>query len=146
MILDNVKNVAVYNLPKEMDEVFSFIKEAPSKAEGKYELNHGMFAMVQEYTTVCEAEGKLENHKKYVDLQFIVEGVEQIGIAFDGKTTEAYNEENDIAFYEGECFFVTLKSNDFTILFPQDLHMPKIGNGGFVKKVVAKIPVELFNK
>ncbi len=145
MILDNIKNVGCYNFPKEMDEVLQFLKDAPSKAEGKYELSHGMFAMVQEYTTVCEAEGKLENHKKYIDLQYIVEGVEQIGIAYDGESTGPYNEESDIEFFKGENFFVTLKNGDFTLLFPQDLHMPKIGNGGFVKKVVAKIPVEMFS-
>ncbi len=146
MILDNIKNVACYNFPKEMTEVVDFLHSAPSKEEGKYDLSNGIFALVQEYTTVCEAEGKLENHKKYIDLQYIVEGVEQIGIAYDGSSTEAYNEEKDIAFFEGENFLITLNAGDFTLLFPQDLHMPKIGNGGFVKKVVVKIPVELFVK
>ncbi len=144
MILDNVKNVTSYNFPKEMNEVFDFLKKAVTMAEGKYELSNGIYAMVQEYTTICASEGRLENHKKYVDLQYIVEGVEQIGIAFEGEITESYNEENDIAFFKGDNFLTTLREGDFTMLFPQDLHMPKIGNGGFVKKVVAKIPVELF--
>ncbi len=144
MILDNIKNVACYNFPKEMTEVVDFLHSAPSKAEGRYDLSNGIFALVQEYTTVCASECRLENHKKYIDLQYIVSGVEQIGIAFEADIAEAYNEEKDIAFFNGDNFLVTLREGDFAILFPQDLHMPKVGNGGAVKKVVIKIPVEIF--
>ncbi len=146
MILDNIKNVGYYNFPKEMDEVLEFLKAAPSKEEGRYDLSNGIYMLVMSYTTQGKSECKLENHKRFIDLQYVVDGEEEMGIAFEGKSINGYDEEKDVEFYDSEVFVINLKKGDFAFLFPQDYHMPKLGNGTEVKKVVAKIPVELFNK
>ncbi len=145
MIIDNIKNISWYGFSDVVNSVCTFLTEALEKEVGTYELPSGMYALVQEYTTITQSEGKLENHKKYVDLQYIASGEEKIGVTLNGVISQPYDEQSDVAFFTGSSSLVTLKEGEFALFFPQDIHMPKIGSGSFVKKVVIKIPVELFN-
>lgn len=144
MILDTIKNVHCYNFPKELDEVLDFLHTAHEKQVGRYDLSNGIYVLIQEYNTFKKEECDLENHQKYIDLQYVVEGFETIGIAYTGKTKVPYDAQNDIEFYDGDDFFVHTKKNDFVLLFPQDYHKPRLGDGSFVKKAVVKIPVGIF--
>lgn len=144
MILDTLKNISCYNFPKEVDKVVDFLITSNTKQVGRYELHKGIYAMIQEYTTLKKDECDLENHRKYIDLQYIIEGFEIIGITFEGKSKIPYDPQKDIEFYEGDDFFIQTKKDDFIFLFPQDYHRPRLGDGGLVKKAVVKIPVEIF--
>ena len=101
-----------------------------------------VFALLQEYTPKSLAEGRFEAHRVYWDVQYVVEGVEQIGVGqLDQMTvTEPYIPEQDIAFYHGSGDFVTVRAGYFVILTPQDAHLPGITAGvpGMVRKVVMK--------
>jgi YhcH/YjgK/YiaL family protein len=100
---------------------------------------------VQQYQTKPLAEGKWESHRKYIDVQYVEEGVERIGwTPVAGLTvTEPYDEAKDIAFYQGDGDFVTVPAGSFVILFPDDAHMPGIAvdKPSPVKKVVVKVRV-----
>lgn len=150
MILDKIENIQQYNgLSDLLNEGLKFIAETDfSKIEpGKIVLNDNLlFASVSEYATKPAADCKLEAHKKYIDIQFIVSGEEKIGFTtLAGQTPSVpYNPEKDIVFYCEEVSFLTLTSGTFAIFFPSDLHQPCVAatSPSNVKKVVVKVAVK----
>jgi len=102
---------------------------------------------VQDYNSKPESEGKFEAHKKFVDIQFIVEGEEQIGVGNldDFEENTEYDGERDIIFLtqkEGaKVEFKKVIAGEYMILTPKDVHMPSIAvdSPSFVKKVVLKV-------
>jgi len=131
-----------------LKKAFDYIKQTDfSKLEaGKYVVDgDNLFAMVQEYDTKNDADCKLEAHKKYIDVQYVVSGEELIGIQplINQTPSKEYDAENDYALYDDTCSFIKVAATQFAVLFPQDLHKPgiKITTSGKVKKVVMKVRV-----
>jgi YhcH/YjgK/YiaL family protein len=150
MIADTLKNRGQYaSISPRIKAGFDYLAKTDfSKiAAGKYEIDgSNLFALVQEYDSITKEQGKWECHKNYIDIQYIVEGVEQIGVQNIDflKVTTEYNPEKDIAFLSGDGDFVTLSKGSYGVFFPQDAHMPKVAPGdkpGKVKKVVLKIKI-----
>ena len=149
MILDKIENAERYKGINELlYEGLKFLAENDFKETeiGKFYLKDDMlYAMVNEYETKAENECKLESHKKYIDIQFIVKGRENIGYTiYKGQEpTVPYNSEKDVTFYEEDVNILTLKEGMFAVFFPDDLHQPGIEVGGkaIVKKVVVKVRV-----
>lgn len=146
MVLDKIENYTRYaNLSERMAKGFEFIKSTDlvQIESGTYKIdNDDIFAIVQEYETKEEKNTKLEGHKKYIDIQYVIKGVELMGVTTkkDQKITEV-NEEKDYTFFEGETSLVRVEEGMFTIFFPDDLHRPcvKAGQIAKVKKVVVKV-------
>jgi YhcH/YjgK/YiaL family protein len=115
--------------------------------EGWIELENGVRASVQHYCTAAAEELYFETHEKFFDVQFLIEGVERIGIAGrEGLTVRApYDAENDITFYEEPALsgMVALRAGDYVVLAPEDAHKPRCAAGKpiAVKKIVLKVPV-----
>lgn len=91
-----------------------------------------------------ESECKYEAHQNYIDLHYIVEGVEGIATADCASLTviEAYDGEKDILFLSGEedgRYY--LKPGQFMVCFPNDAH--KVGMMADapapIRKIVFKI-------
>lgn len=153
MIKDNLQHIHYYNyLTKELQLALKYLKDTDFSTleNGKYEVLEGkVFAIVQNYTTKEESEGKFEAHRKNIDIQFIVKGSERIGVGQLEEFEEdvSYDEEKDIVFLKPnentKINFVKLNAEEFVILTPQDAHMPSINveNPAYVKKVVLKIAV-----
>ena len=151
MIADVLKNRQIYGaISPRIKTALEYIAKTDfsSVEPGRYELDgSNIFALVQAYDSISKEQGKWECHKNYIDIQYIAEGVEQIGCNNIGKmkiTTE-YIPEKDIAFLSGEGDFVTYSKGSYGIFFPEDAHMPKIAVNNIpdkVKKVVVKIKVE----
>lgn len=149
MIIDKLSNSHLYSgLGERINKAFKYLKETDfSKMElGKYEIDgDNIFALVNEYTTKDESEGKLEAHKKYIDVQFVAKGSELMGYAPLGnqKIIDEYNEQNDITFFSGEKSFTRVDEGMFAIFFPTDVHLPgiKVNKSAYVKKVVIKVKV-----
>lgn len=150
MIIDKIKNAeCYYGLGEKFQKAFDYLKNTDlAKLEnGKYEIEGDeIFVSIQDYETKSESEGKFEAHKKYADIQFIIEGEEKLGYENieNCKAVTFYDDENDIVFLnnnENENHFAYAKKNDFLILLPQDAHMPCIctETPSYVKKAVAKI-------
>jgi len=149
MIIDKLSNAHLYSgLSERINKSFAYLKETDfSKLElGKYEIEgDNIFALVNEYNTKDESEGKLEAHKKYIDVQFVSKGSELMGYAplKNQKVIDEYNEQNDITFFSGEKTFTQVDEGMFAIFFPTDVHLPgiKVNEKSFVKKVVIKVKV-----
>lgn len=149
MIIDSLENVNRYtSLHPRFKAAFDFLKrpDLGTIALGRVDLDGtALFAIIQEYMTKPIKEGKLEAHRKYIDIQFILEGEELIGYApFGGQpVSKAFDTEKDIGFYEGEAWFTLLRKGMFAILFPQDAHLPgrQTDQPKHVKKIVLKVAV-----
>lgn len=147
MIIDKIENAYLYkNLGERIDRAFNYIRSTNLKnlKSGKYEIEgDNIFALVSEYQTKPESEGKLEAHKKYIDVQYVISGEERMGYAplNDQLIIENYKEENDIMFFKGEKSFTNVEEGMFAIFFPVDLHMPGINTEKSkpVKKLVIKV-------
>jgi YhcH/YjgK/YiaL family protein len=151
MIADVLKNKQIYApISSRIKTALEYIAKTDFTAmePGRYELDgSNLFVLVQAYDSIPKEEGKWECHKKYIDIQYIAEGIEQIGCnnIDKMKITIEYNPEKDIAFLSGEGDYVTFSKGSYGIFFPEDAHMPKIAVNnipGKVKKAVAKIKID----
>jgi YhcH/YjgK/YiaL family protein len=149
MIIDKLSNSQLYSgLGEKINKAFAYLKETDfSKMElGKYEIDgENIFALINEYNTKDQSEGKLEAHKKYIDVQFVAKGSELMGYAplENQIVIDEYNEQNDITFFSGEKSFTQVDEGMFAIFFPTDIHLPgiKVNKKSYVKKVVIKVKV-----
>lgn len=148
MIFDHLSNASKYfSLNKYFEDAFNFLMHTNLKDlnEGKHFIkDEECFAIVNKYNTKKESESFAESHKKYIDIQFMVSGLEKLGFGFINEFhNEIYNESNDLQKHSGEMNFVDLKENYFAILFPHDVHMPGIIKNEIqaVLKVVIKVAI-----
>ncbi len=142
MIYDRIENIKTYNLPASVVKVMETIASENLEV-GRHEFEDGIFALVQEYTTKAKEDCKMEAHKKYVDIQAILQGEETFGYAYEAKSATEYNPDKDIYYLETEDRYINLVGGEFVMVWPQDFHRPKIGDGGFVRKVVVKVPLAI---
>ena len=151
MIADILKNRHLYeSISPRIKTSLEYIAATDfSKLEpGKYDLDgENIFVLIQEYDSIPCEQGKWECHKKYIDIQYIAEGIEQMGVNNIEKmqVVVEYNSEKDIAFLNGDGDYITFSKGSYGIFFPEDAHKPKIAPGdvpGKVKKAVVKIKIE----
>jgi len=149
MIIDKIENSKLYEgISQRIKEAFEYIRNTDLKniKPGKYEIDgENIFALISEYKTKAESKGKLEAHRKYIDVQYVISGEELMGYAPLGiqQFLEPYKDENDIIFFNGEKSFTKVSSGMFAIFFPEDVHMPGISTGKIsdVKKLVIKVRI-----
>ncbi|MBN8703972.1 MAG: YhcH/YjgK/YiaL family protein [Bacteroidetes bacterium] len=147
MIVDKLENITIYNgLGDRFKKAFEYLTKTNFKEleNGKYSIEEDtIFAIVMEYATKDANECKLEAHKKYADIQYIIEGEEQIGVAIlkNQIPTTAYNSEKDCAFYTAPISLIKLETGLFAIFMPHDIHMPgiQVNESKSLKKVVVKV-------
>lgn len=149
MIKDKLYNAEnYYRLSDNLKIGFEWLKNTNLEKieDGKYLIEgEQVYANVQTYETKSTA--PYESHRNYIDIQYMVNGAEKIGVV-DYKncvTEEAYDEKRDIEFldFEGEDEYCSLKEGEFVVLYPNDAHKPSIDLGGkrVVKKVVVKVSI-----
>ncbi len=149
MIIDKIENSHLYRgIGKRIEKAFKYIHNTDLKniQPGKYEIDgENIFALISEYKTKPESEGKLEAHRKYIDVQYVISGEELMGYSPLGnqQILEPYKEENDIVFFKGDKSFTKVSAGMFAIFFPEDVHMPGINTGKIsdVKKLVIKVRI-----
>ncbi len=148
MIKDNLKNCEKYTKAHDgFAEAFAFLKKATDEKlpEGRYEIDGDrVFAFIQSYTS--KTESSFEAHRNYIDIQFIMSGVEVMKVADISKVTPScdYSAEKDIGFFEDyeKASVLTVEEGEYGIFFPWDAHKPGLcldNNPDNVKKVVVKV-------
>jgi YhcH/YjgK/YiaL family protein len=149
MVLDNLQNASLYtHLNPRISKALDYLKTTDfSKLElGRYDLEgDDLFAILMEYDTKPESECKLEAHRKYIDVQYVVSGEELVGFTLAGteKVTEPYNDTKDVVFFEAETATFLFKAGQFAVFYPQDLHKPGFTTAApsKLKKVVMKVKI-----
>ncbi len=147
MILDTLGNAAKYaGLKMGISEAFGFLDQ-PGLAElpdGEYEIfGDRVYAIIAHENGRQIDEGKLEGHRKYIDIQYVISGEESMGWkAREGLVRSMdYDAERDLEFFEGKPDSVgRVSPGSFAVFLPTDAHLPLIGNGP-IHKVVVKVAV-----
>ncbi len=116
--------------------------------QGKHVVNDWLYINVQEYMTKNISDCKYESHKKYIDIQMMINGIEAIETSDINKLeleTE-YNEESDVMFWKKKSnqMRTVITNKSYVILYPQNAHMPCIAvdKPVKVKKLVAKVLIQ----
>lgn len=141
-----------YGANKYFKEAFEFIDKAVSEnlSAGKYVINGSeLYASIQEYNTKNAEDCKSEGHRNYIDIQYIVSGVETMEVFDISKATvkSEYNDVKDVEFYEhfSDASVCNVSSGEYAIFFPEDIHRPGMaykGENKPVKKIVVKVKAE----
>ncbi|MBI5306916.1 MAG: YhcH/YjgK/YiaL family protein [Planctomycetes bacterium] len=155
MIVDRIENCNAYYLGKAWQVAFEFLLALKLDVEDKKYHIQGddMFAIVASYKTRPADIAQFETHRKYVDIQAVMSGSEEIGWLPVGGllTKQPYDASKDIEFYHhpnANYTRINVSPGTFVALFPQDAHKPSlmIGNAPeCVKKVVIKINANLLS-
>jgi len=138
-----------------VDQAISWIAETDfSQLEtGKYAIlpDDKMFCLVQEMMTEPASARKAESHFSYIDIQYLLEGTENIGVARahpDQVVTEDFAQQHDVVFYQQTLneSMITLTPGMFALFFPHDLHRPCCASAepARIRKAVIKIHRDLF--
>ena len=149
MIYDKLDNLETYSgigerLAKGLrllrDTDFSVLEPGRYEADGDK-----LFFMVQNNQTQ-ESNDTPEAHKKYIDIQYLLEGEELIGVGSLSDMTEVVtaNPDRDLWLYHGPLSYVKIGNGYFAVLFPQDAHAPGIAvnTPAPTRKVVVKVSME----
>lgn len=148
MIIDKLVNSATYEaIHPHFKAAFDHIKTVTIDGftvGTKELLGKSLYVIYQQYNTKPLEQGNWESHRKYIDIQYILEGSELINTAcITDLFLGDYNEERDHQKAEGVGAPTVLRAGDFAIFFPQDMHMPCLNPSSeeSVKKVVCKVAV-----
>lgn len=130
-------------------KAIDFLKrtDLPDLPDGRTEIvDDRVFALVQRYETLPPGTPKFEYHRKYIDIQVIVTGVEIICWTFADRmeVTEPFDEGKDICFGKAAAWTpVRLEAGQLAVFWPSDAHAPKqyAGTPAAVMKIVVKVSV-----
>ncbi|MFV0365826.1 MAG: YhcH/YjgK/YiaL family protein [Mangrovibacterium sp.] len=136
--------------PELWKKTFQFMQTDLAALEvGKYPLVEGeLIANIQEYNSKEPENARWEAHRKFIDLQFVISGNEQMGVMplAEAQNAGEYNAEKDVIFYgENDGAIYPADNQVYFLFFTSDLHRPciKDGESSPVKKLVMKIATVL---
>jgi YhcH/YjgK/YiaL family protein len=132
----------------------AWIKNTPKDhPPGIYEIEgEDIFVNVHGYDTWPAEQCRFESHRKYIDIQYCIEGGEQIDLQWASRLEPdgEFDPSKDLQFYQHQAGGTTLRMTpgDFAIFFPEDAHRPKVhdGENSSVRKLVVKINCALLGQ
>lgn len=149
MIYDSIDNFLSY-APKIMpgsEILLPFLEAVRSRSfENIKNMDPGVLDLrLGEYETRNAEEVPFESHRKFWDLQIIMEGEELVGYSTLEalRETSEYDPVCDITFYSGKGQMLSLGKGMMMLLSPFDGHQPGVisGNGpSRIRKIVVKLP------
>lgn len=129
-------------------QAFAFLRrcDLPMLPSGKIVIDdERMFCIISNGQGRQRAEAKLEAHRRYIDVHYIIAGTDEMGWKATADCTipdRPYDSANDVEFFQDEpASWTTVPAGSFTVFFPQDAHAPLVGIG-VIHKAVVKIAVE----
>lgn len=151
MILDSMQHAARYaQTAPGMAEMLAALERCARSEWKPGRVNvdgERMFMNVCEYETRPRDErAKMEAHRRYADVMYMVEGEETIYVSPAEALAEieqAYDPAADVllAGFEPKATPVRLQAGQFVVLFPQDAHCPgcRTEESRPVKKIIGKL-------
>lgn len=153
MIIDHIKHIGFYEpmavgITAAWKEIQQMLQEKGELSDGRYELNSvpDGFFKVQHGTTKPLSEGTFESHKRYIDVQILLDGQEEMAWMELADLTEAipYDAEKDAARWDGErTHHMTISKDIFYIAYPHDGHkaVSHVDEPHVFTKIILKLPV-----
>jgi biofilm protein TabA len=148
MIIDTIDNIQRYAATHPLfRHVFEYIRTTNllTLANGKHAiLNDDIFVLIQRGVGQAKAESKLECHRKYIDIQLVLDGRDEMGwkpLADCEAPIDDFNTANDVQFFEDTPLnWLATPANKFCVFFPEDAHSGMISEHS-IHKAVFKIAV-----
>ena len=148
MVLDAQSESSRYvSLHPQFGRAFDFLARAdlPTIAPGRHAIDGDLLFVSIDLKEGRDRSGaRLEAHRKYIDIQFTMEGDEEIGWMPRASCTQpagSFDVAKDIVFYEDRpTTWLSVPPGRFAIFFPDDAHAPLAGRG-MLKKAIVKIAV-----
>lgn len=146
MIIDHMNNILFYReLLPGLEAGIRVLQSRDQWNPGRYDFEGGYF-LIQEGETKPMEEGTFEAHRKYVDVQILLKGCEELAWKEYGglSTVIPYNPDKDQERLEGGRDHVMLISEGmFYAAFPQDGHkaVSHTKEPHLYVKAVMKLPV-----
>ncbi|MFP5419531.1 MAG: YhcH/YjgK/YiaL family protein [Gammaproteobacteria bacterium] len=126
---------------------FDFLRNTDWRAlaPGRHDLQGDqLFAIVENCVGRTRAEAKLECHRRYIDIQLVLEGIDEMGwkpLADCADPATDYDAARDIRFFnDAPASWIATPPASFCLFFPDDAHAPLVSTG-MIRKVVLKIAV-----
>lgn len=149
MIFDSLKHKDNYKHFPALYQALNYLDSLPSRElpAPTVVLEVGrLFCNLVTFTSKPEEQCIYEAHRNFIDLHFIVSGIERIATSDLGSlTTEVpYAPEKDIEFLKGDADgYYELKPGQFMVCFPGDAHKVAMmkDKPAEVKKIVFKMKV-----
>ncbi|HDL4623791.1 TPA: YhcH/YjgK/YiaL family protein, partial [Mannheimia haemolytica] len=117
---------------------------------GWQELENGIRMNVMSFETTPAEGKKAELHRKFIDIQLLIDGEEMIEYGLSQPDLSKYDEYRDEDDYQLTAEIddknnLILKPNMFAIFLPYEPHKPgnSVNGNKTLKKLVVKVPVEL---
>lgn len=156
MIFDQINNWHLYLKHPIFQNVFSLILEnrINFNSDNIYILEKDLFIKKVSYNTKID-DFITESHRKYVDIQIVLNGGEEILISSLNslEVQSDYNEETDCTFYSSNQVIqkshthIKLLPGNMAVFFPQDAHTTQIAihnKPEFINKLVIKAHEKFF--
>lgn len=148
MIFDKIENAQKYfPLHPGFKEAFAFLaqQEIATLPLEKIELaGSDLFVMLSNKAGKTPEAAKIEAHKNYIDIQYLISGEEKIGWKAYPECKEVekpYDSVKDIEYFaDSPQTYFSLTPGSFAIFFPEDGHVPMIGEG-MIHKAVVKVKI-----
>jgi YhcH/YjgK/YiaL family protein len=148
MIFDRLDHLRQYgNLPYGIPDAIDYLLQTDftNVPEGRQELDGDrLIRIVQRFRPRPLNEALWEAHRRYVDVQYVLTGVEQMGhlLWHEGLVVkQPYNTDKDIVFFEAQGTFIPVRAGEVAIFLPHDVHAPSLTfdqQPAEVRKVVVK--------
>lgn len=149
MILDTLTACARYAaLHPGFTRAFAFLTSAnlDDLAPGRHPIEGDRL-----YVSIDHKDGRgrdgarLEAHRRYIDIQYTIDGEELIGWMSLARCTSPdgdFDDTKDVGFFaDRPATWVSVPPGSFAIFFPDDAHAPLAGHG-LLKKAIVKIAVD----
>ncbi len=149
MILDTLDRAERYFVLHPLfQQAFAWLRTTDLRAlaPGRHAVDgERMVAIVEACAGRSRAEAKLECHRRYIDIQLVLEGVDEMGwrpLADCTRPATDYDAARDIRFFDdAPASWVATPPGAYCLFFPGDAHAPLVSTG-FIRKVVVKIAVQ----
>ncbi len=149
MILDRLRNAGRYEQTHNgFKAAFEFLKSAglASLEPGRHAIDGDrVFVLVSRDLGRGRSGAKLEIHRKYIDIQLVVSGEEEIGwkpMAECREPEADFDPTRDLGFFRDQPdLWLPLPPGTFAVFFPEDAHAP-LGGQGSLHKAIVKVLVQ----
>ena len=146
MIFSNIDSASRYTaLHPLFQQVFNYIRDTGllALAPGRYPIaGEQLFVIVESTQGRTREAARLECHRRYIDIQLVLEGHEEMGwkpLAGCAHPVDEFNTEKDIQFFhDAPASWIAVPPGHFCIFFPEDAHAPLVSSG-LVRKAIFKV-------
>lgn len=148
MIFSTISHAGRYaTLHPLFPRAFEFINNTDLKAlaAGRYPIvGDDLLVIVESVSGRDREAAKLECHRRYIDIQLVLEGTDEMGwkpLADCREPVDDYSAEKDIQFFrDAPISWIATPPGAFCIFFPEDAHAPLVATGK-IRKLIFKIAV-----